>query len=169
MTLSKAFTFIELLVAIAIGIILLLVGVPTMQEIINKNRIIADVDQIVSGLYFARSMAIKLGEPITFCGSSNYKSCSGSWQDGQIIIVSESSKEVLQVLPKVIFPNRLSGNFKNATITFLPVGFIKGRKGSIYYCPKKFLHHARAIIIEFSGRVRIDSKTAQGKIIPCSF
>lgn len=167
---TKAFSVIELLVAITLAAIVLLIAVPCLQEVTAKNHAIVYANELMIGLQFTRSAAIMIGEPIIFCASKNHKTCGGSWQDGSIIV--KTTGEVLRILRQVVANDRLiwHGSFdaKNI-ITFSPTGFPNGLQGSFYYCPQGFGENALAIILSSTGRIRIADKTAAGKIIPCNF
>lgn len=60
------FTLIELLVTIAVAIILATVAVPGFQSMMAVSRMAADYNEVLSGLNYARSEAIKRREEVTF-------------------------------------------------------------------------------------------------------
>ncbi|MDW7746179.1 GspH/FimT family pseudopilin [Halomonas sp.] len=55
----KGFTLIELLVTIAVIIIMATIAVPSFQNLVASNRFAADYNQILTGLNYARSEAVK--------------------------------------------------------------------------------------------------------------
>ncbi|MDN3557132.1 GspH/FimT family pseudopilin [Halomonas maura] len=62
---SRGFTLIELLVAIAVVVVLATVAVPNFQSLIAQNRLEADYYQVLGGLRYARTEALKRREPVT--------------------------------------------------------------------------------------------------------
>lgn len=58
------FTLIELLVALAVAIILATVAVPGFQSLILSNRLASDYNEILAGLNYARSEAVKRREAV---------------------------------------------------------------------------------------------------------
>lgn len=62
----KGFTLVELLVSLVVGAILLTVAVPSFKEMMVRNRMATEYNNIVSGLNFARSEAIKRRSEIVF-------------------------------------------------------------------------------------------------------
>lgn len=72
---ARGFTLIELLVTIAVAIILATVAVPGFQRMIAINRVAADYNEVLTGLNFARSEAVKRRAPVQFVASNN-----GSWE-----------------------------------------------------------------------------------------
>lgn len=58
------FTLIELLVGISILTLLLLVGIPSFQQVHERNRLNSASEAIYSDLQFARSEAVKQGQKV---------------------------------------------------------------------------------------------------------
>lgn len=71
----KGFTLIELLVTIAVMAILATIAVPGFQRMMAVNRVVADYNEVLSGLNFARSEAVKRRAPVQFVAANN-----GTWE-----------------------------------------------------------------------------------------
>jgi type IV fimbrial biogenesis protein FimT len=80
-------SLMELMVVIAILAILLTVGLPTYRDITNSYRLSAEANGLLGDLMYAREEALKEGQFVTVCVSSNGTTCSGAatWQNGWII------------------------------------------------------------------------------------
>jgi type IV fimbrial biogenesis protein FimT len=76
-----------MLVTITIAAILLMIGVPSFQYVTNSNRIAAEINGLLGDMQYARSEAIKEGQPVTVCVSQNGTSCvnTNTWQKGWIV------------------------------------------------------------------------------------
>lgn len=61
----KGFTLIELMMTIAIGAIVLTLGIPSFMGTIRSNRITTQANELVTSLNYARSEAIKRGVQVT--------------------------------------------------------------------------------------------------------
>ncbi|HEY4066675.1 MAG TPA: Tfp pilus assembly protein FimT/FimU [Burkholderiaceae bacterium] len=81
------FTLIELLVVIAIAAILTMIAIPGFTDMIQRNRVSGEVNSFVGDLQYARSEAIKTGQTVSICPSSDGSSCLGTnaWQSGWIV------------------------------------------------------------------------------------
>ncbi|HXY97501.1 MAG TPA: GspH/FimT family pseudopilin [Steroidobacteraceae bacterium] len=84
---QTGFTLTEVLVVVTIVAILLGVGVPSYKYITNSYRLSAEMNSLVGDLMYARAEAIKEGQPVAVCVSSDGLTCSGafSWQNGWIV------------------------------------------------------------------------------------
>src|SRR5882757_3251037 len=90
MKVSAGFTLVELMVVIMIGSILMAIGVPSYKYVTNSNRLSAEVNGLLGDMQFARSEAIKEGQSVTVCASTDQLTCSNStdWHTGWIVLAS---------------------------------------------------------------------------------
>jgi len=83
---QAGYTLAELMVVAAIVGILLSIGVPSYKYITTSYRMSSEVNGLLGDLMFARGEAIKEGQGVTVCVSSNGATCTGGgWQTGWII------------------------------------------------------------------------------------
>jgi type IV fimbrial biogenesis protein FimT len=84
---QRGFTLMELMVAVTVLAILLGLAVPTFRETIQMNRIVAQNNDFISTLNFARSEAIKRSDTVAVCPSTDGLTCAGAvadWSTGWI-------------------------------------------------------------------------------------
>jgi type IV fimbrial biogenesis protein FimT len=83
----SGFTLIEVLTVITIAAILMALGVPSYQYVTNANRISGEVNGLLGDMQYARSEAIKEGQTVSVCSSTDLATCSNSsaWQNGWIV------------------------------------------------------------------------------------
>lgn len=85
---EAGFTLTELLTTMGIVAIMLAIGVPSYRYITTSYRMSSEVNSLLGDLMFARGEALKEGQGVTVCVSSNGTGCTGvagSWQNGWIV------------------------------------------------------------------------------------
>jgi type IV fimbrial biogenesis protein FimT len=84
---QSGFSITEMLVVMAIVAILLGLGIPSYRYITNSYRMSAEVNGLLGDLQYARSEAIKEGQTVTTCVSTNGTACTGGnqWAGGWIV------------------------------------------------------------------------------------
>ena len=104
------FTMFELIVVIMIVGILTAVGTPTFKYVTASNRIATEVNGLLGDMQFARSQAVKQGQSVTVCTSTDGATCAGTtantWHNGWIVFMDPnvnqtppSAASILRVQP----------------------------------------------------------------------
>lgn len=96
---AAGFTLLELLTALAVGSILFGVGIPSYRYITTRNQMAAEVNGLLGDLQFARAEAIKEGQDVTICQSSDQATCTGSvsWNRGWIVFSDPNGNQAVDV------------------------------------------------------------------------
>ncbi len=68
---QTGFTLIELMITLSIAAILLTQAVPSFRTMIANNRIVSQINELVSAINYGRSEAAKLNTTVILCGSAN--------------------------------------------------------------------------------------------------
>lgn len=78
---------VELLVVITIAGILTGIGVSSYRYVTNSSRVSGEINSILGDMQYARSEAIKRGQNVTVCPSTDGATCaaSSSWANGWIV------------------------------------------------------------------------------------
>lgn len=84
---SYGLTLVELMITLVVIAIALTVAVPGFSNFIRGNQVTSQANDFLVSLTFARSEAIKRGQPVAVCASSDQASCSGNndWDAGWIV------------------------------------------------------------------------------------
>ena len=185
---SRGFTLIELLTTLSIAAILVTLAVPSFSEVIKNNRLITQTNDFVTSLNLARSEAIRRGDRVTVCKSSDQASCAGSggWDQGWIVfkdvngdgVVTNPNTNVLRVHGALSNKITLRGDPALVDyISYVSTGatqqFAGGasatQTGVLVMCDDRgFVSQAEGIQISATGRVSATSatSTAAGSCTP---
>jgi type IV fimbrial biogenesis protein FimT len=90
---QRGFTLVELMVVLALAAVVLVLGVPTFSDVIERTSLATATNMLVGSMNAARSEAITRRVPVVICASSDGGTCSGDddWSSGWIIF-SEPDK-----------------------------------------------------------------------------
>lgn len=91
--LLKGFTLIEMMVTVAVLAIILGIGVPSFQTLIERNRVSTATNKLFSALTTARSEAIRLGQNVSLTPAS------AGWAAGWTIASPTTTLRVENALP----------------------------------------------------------------------
>ncbi|MCK4864139.1 MAG: GspH/FimT family pseudopilin [Gammaproteobacteria bacterium] len=174
----QGFTLIELIVTMAVVSIVLLTGIPALNDMTNNNRLVAQINSIAGSVALARSEAIKTGTVVTVCASSDSNTCNvTTWKSGWIVFTDVDKDAVFDsgVDKKIQIQDALNGgttltlsgndSSSGGIYQFLPDGSSRDRDisgstvGTFTLCPPagtltatQQKVKAKAININFIGR-----------------
>jgi len=143
-------TLIELLIAMAIMVIVLSVGVPNMSRFVKNSELINTSNKIASLMSYARSEATKRKSPVSLCQSNDNATCEAS---GSNLIVLNSADELLRTTPLSTDINFYYQNLASSTVTFDSFG-MPNDVGEIVLCDDRGASYAKGIALNMGGQIR---------------
>lgn len=168
-------TLIELMVTLAVLSVFVLIAAPRMQNLVSNNRQVTSINSFAATLNFARSEAIKTGNTVFLCASTNstvaLPACNTpSWERGWVVVDDANRDgvinpgEVLRQQASLPPGQTLRTNPATGLISYNTRGFINAPI-SFKNCDARGAANARAINISTVGRVSIATDTDKDKIV----
>jgi len=169
---------VEILVTTAIAAVLAGIGIPSMASMIHSVKLSSAANSFVSGLYVARSEAIKRNGRVVICKSEDGATCSsgGGWQQGWLVFHDANNNGVRDGGESIILREmglatglRLTGNMNVAKyVSFAPNGATKlvgggFQAGTLIVChASASAGEGREIILNAVGRARVQKVEVTG-------
>ncbi|MDI5890439.1 GspH/FimT family pseudopilin [Halomonas rhizosphaerae] len=161
---NGGFTLIELLVTIAVAIILATIAVPNFQSMIVRNRLVADHNEVLTGLSYARSEAVKRREKVSAVITPDADGNGWKLQvwhdDGTGDVTCPADAECLQVRDKTNSSVNISTS-SDGKVTFNSLGRLSGAS-SIKFEISHGGSYTRCVAVGLSGMVSSQEGSCSG-------
>ena len=162
-TRQTGFSLVELMVTLVVAMLLVTVGIPSMQALYEGIRVNNIIGTIESSFVLARNQAVNYGSRVSICPLKG-SSCSGNWTDGFSVFIDNGTLGTLDntngiqdaVLRTVDAVN--DNDFIKSTqsrYTFNADGLVHlANGGTLVYCAgDKSNPDSQGITIGVSGRI----------------
>lgn len=165
---ESAFTLIELMIAIAVAAVVLTLGVPGFNNVMQRNQLSAHINELVSTLHFARSEAVRRNTSVKVCNSADGETCVATgYEEGWIIFIDDNGNDVWDDPDEELIRvnEGISSNFTMRATTLSSFSYnSKGSAspGRIVLCKDNSTSQARTIFISKTGRTRLAALDANG-------
>ena len=157
---QHGFTLLELMTTLAIGAILLLIGVPGLQYLLADTAVQTEAFSLHTALHHARSQAIDTSKYVIACLANEQEQCvkngfshillfSDINRDRQLTAGNDGDTILFRGSPF----HQLTVTTNQTQFVFQPDGTQAGTPGSITLCGHGITSGV-AIIVAMSGRVR---------------
>jgi type IV fimbrial biogenesis protein FimT len=170
------FTLWELVCTLAIAGVVFGLGVPSFQTFILDGKRTADVNGFVLAVQVARSEAAKRDHDITVCATTDTQRCTDFEQGaprGWMAFVNtdgtypphRSATEPLLFVHETEMTGTIIANRPYFELRPL---FHRSINGTVVFCDARGPSAARAVIVSFTGRPRVDTVAADGRRLDCA-
>jgi type IV fimbrial biogenesis protein FimT len=93
----QGLTLIELMIGVLIVSIIVGLGVPAFDDLIQRSRSTSEYNRFVGDIVFARSEAVKRRAAVTLCASTDETNCAGTDWDGGWLVRIPGGGDILRV------------------------------------------------------------------------
>lgn len=160
---QKGVTLIELMITISIIAIILTSVAPSIQSILIKNRIVAEINELSSLIQYARHQAIDEQAQIIVCPSTDYENCGTDWNDPKIVFIdtnndgarNDASEELLVASTAIASTHIMTG--PAITLQFEDTGEANVSSEILLCHDNKDAEYARSLSITLQGRVKMST------------
>ncbi len=173
MTEQDGYTLVEMMMVVAIGAILLGIGVPTLNGFVSGRQIDAQVSALAASLRLARSEAVHRGARVSICRSSNGVDCSTQasqrdWSSGWLVFEDQGARGVVDADDVVLSTQApqpeghriLAGGAGLYVISYLPSGIAVGVQNNLRFLARGASEAQRVMCISITGAVRMTKSAA---------
>lgn len=154
------------------------VGAVSMSGMVQDARMISSVNELMGNLNLARSEAIKRNTIVALCKSNDSVSCSkqAAWNEGWIVFTDDNNSHDVDPGETVIRVQQpLQGNLKlryGETGSYSYVRYNPSAEAwpgaTFSFCDSRGAGKAKAVIVFWTGRPRVSTKTSDNKPLKCS-
>lgn len=178
-TCQGGFTLAELLVSLAVGALLLSLGVPSYSQFTQNSQQVTSANELLSSLHSARDLAVTRNARVTVCPSSNGVNCGGAkWHSGWIVFVDPNGNRVVDADETVSIAGDPFDSVEVSTEDFpqfllyrpngrVMVGNVRENMGEFTLCDRRGAAHARVVQVDISGRPQVAKSSADGTAPVC--
>lgn len=159
---QKGVTLVELMITVSIvAIILAFVG-PSIQSILIKNRIVAEINETSSLIQYARHHAIDEQAQVVVCPSADFSVCSTDWNNPKIVFIDDDSNAIrgaTEELLVTIGATSSTSLMTNTTDIIMFTGTGEANLATeILLCHKDGdAKYARSLSVTLQGRVKMST------------
>lgn len=166
------FTILELVITLAIMLIIIFIGIPSMKKLYLTQHMASHVNAFVSMQRYARQSAIFNQSLVTMCASDDGTQCLAKkyWHEGMIIFIDKDGDKSLDDEDRLLKFYKTQANdiqvtwraFQNKShLQFRSNGWTNHQNGTFRFCfDDEAPTFNRALIVNRAGRARLstDSK-----------
>lgn len=152
---SAGVTLIELLTVLAILTILLGVGIPGFQSLLQSQRLTTTTNGLFAAVHLARSEAIQRGARVDLVPAGD----GTDWKNGWVVFIDENADHKVNDQEKIVFTQGavpqgidITSNFTDNDVTYTGTGRSR-TNGSLFL--EQGARSRRTVTINLLGRARV--------------
>ena len=169
------YTLYELLLTLAVASVVLVVGLPSLGDVVARGRQAAEINALYHAMHSARLESIMRRRVVSLCPSTDGRRCrtGTDWSDGWIMFENRDRDEPPQVdadEPLLqrhgVDPGvRLTANRRGFT---LRATVLRATNGTLIACDPAGRIPAKALVVSWTGRPRVALEDSDGEPYACA-
>jgi len=174
---SRGFTLLDLLTTLTVSLVLVGVGIPSWQAMVESNAIGSARSQMTAILALGRLTAVKYNQATTLCPTLDGESCSGdytAWHQGYMLFLDDdrdrqldAGETVLRRLQGASRGVRIVSSSGRRSIRFDADGSAWGSNLTLRFCGQSGDRTNKGIVLYGTGRTRLSDTLTDGSAIRC--
>lgn len=176
---QKGYTLIELMTTLAVAAVLISVAMPGMNSFRQNSQLTGTANELISAMHLARNTAVTTNTRVTLCASSNGEDCEAvAWDEGWIAFVDRDSDQNVDDDETVLRAGAgdealdISSGQYPTFLMYRPNGrvmrnAVNENTGQFNICDRRGAAHAKAVILDLSGRPRVADSGSFGVTLSC--
>lgn len=157
---AGGFTFLELIVALAVAGITLAGALPALQSLGHKAALTSDVNRLQQAFSLARNTAITRRATVTLCPVDAALRCTSDWRRPLAVVTGAPEGEIDRHHVIRLFPARegshITYNRGWPQVRYTRLGHASGYNGRFELCSGAL---GRRLVLSQLGRLRLDPAT----------
>ena len=166
---QKGVTLVELMITVSIVAIILASIGPSIQSILIKNKIVAEINETSSLIQYARHHAIDEQAQVVVCPSKDFSTCSTNWNDPKIVFIDDDNNVIRGATEELLVTIGATSKISLMTNSTDIIKFAETGEANlateILLCHKDGkAEFARSLFISLQGRVKMSTDSDRNGI-----
>ena len=157
------FTLVELMITIAVAAVLLAIAAPSFTRLLANTRQTSAVNSLLNSLEYARSSALRGGQPVTVCPIAHPTdtSCSTDWNTGWGVISTAAGGSPVLLVSGGLGARGVTVTASGGAVplVFTPRGLVTGLplaagKNLFVFCDNRGSAYAHSLVVNTGGYIQ---------------
>lgn len=172
---SPGYSLYELLLTTSLIAAMLMIGIPSFESILARQRQQVEVNALFHAVHLARKTSIMRRKVVSLCPSQNGSQCLAGkdWSGGWLVFENADRDSPPRVDPgePILMRHDVGNNIvikANRRAFTLRATFLRATNGTFVICDGRNRVKPRGLVVSYTGRPRVALSTPAGKPYACA-